>query len=42
MHPQQPNGFNQYAGKTEDFDSSERENQVTLNDEVLKVILERI
>ena len=42
MHPQSPAGFNQYAGDIEDFDSFESENKVTLNDEVLKAILERI
>ena len=42
MHPQQPNGFNQYAGKEEDYDSFKGENKVTLNEEVLKAILERI
>ena len=41
-HPSDPQGFNQYAGATEDYDSSESEKKITLNEEVLKAILERI
>jgi hypothetical protein len=42
MHPQQPDGFNQYAGDKEDGDSIEGENKITINEEILKAILERI
>ena len=42
IDPRQPNGFNQYAGELEDFDQFVGENRVTVNDEVLKAILERI
>ena len=41
-NPRQPNGFNQYAGDIEDFDSFESENKIIINDEVSKAILERI
>lgn len=42
MHPSDPQGFNQYAGDVQDHDSFECKNKITLNDEVLKAILERV
>jgi hypothetical protein len=42
MNPQQPDGFNQYVGDIEDCNSLEGEYGITINEEVLKAILERI
>ena len=42
IDPRQPNGFNQYAGEAEDFDGFAGANRVTVNDEVLRAILERV
>lgn len=42
QNPRRPDGFNQYAGKAQDFDSFEGEEKITINEEVIKAILERI
>ncbi|MEA1997710.1 MAG: hypothetical protein U9N61_00080 [Euryarchaeota archaeon] len=42
QHPSDPQGFNQYAGKAKDFDNLEDKNKVTITDDVLKAIIERI
>jgi hypothetical protein len=42
MHPQQLNGFNQYAGDIEGYGVIEGGNEITVNEEILKAILERI